>query len=833
VRVRRRMRNLMFGSQLTLSLASAGVFVAALAVGSHLAMLVLSRSFKAPPVALFGPLAISLGLIAATPVLLLCAIAGVFAPPVMGLAGWIVVAVVRFRVPASLPSALFRRTTLLLLAVAVAAGCIAYFSSGDHIYGGRDQGFYTNLAIWMADHGKTVVDFPLQLSDPTLKQGLAKGFTASGLYLDSGRIVSQFSHAYPAWLAQAHAVAGHSGMAAFNGFLAASCALLFFALARCVMRPVPALLATAFLAFSPAQIWISRITLTELLAQQAFLAMSLMIVWAVRRRCPRLAVAGGLTAASVFLVRIDGMVLLPPLFVGTALALLLENRDLPVASSIFRKIVTCALGAFALCLAYYWIDTRPYLAGFANAIEAAVVLSVAAGLIGLQIRRETADRLGPLFRSLVPRVAFVAVLLALFAWAYFVRPRHDVSLAGFRDMPALAASKLFAANALWNLGQYLSPVVLFAGAAGFSLFVLARRMPLRLISFIPVAAVWLAYAVLMVQDPRISADHPWAVRRFVPVVLPGFILFAFLLVDRIESMVRKRVPVVAMRTAIAVAMSWFFVVSTPPDLLRREFDGSREFLAELARQVPSDIPVFAHGSLMWTLPLRMAFDRPVFFVDLNTREGRRLAADIADRFPDRRCAVIHNLSFPSLSAPELVEEFTWAIDRIEVTPYPLAKTWRQGVINIRLDLLDDATALLGIRSPMLGGQRVPEVAESGFYGQEYDAAKPFRWTMGTATLAIPIEAGTTPRSLRINYASIHPNGSNVVVTVNGHRLFDRRVTAPRGAIVVEGLEAAGIGDRLDLVIESETFRPVDLGMGTDSRDLGLRISYIEIVEDAG
>lgn len=821
----------MYGSQLILPIASAGAFVGSLAVGSHLAMFVLSRSFKPPPVALFGPLAISLGLAATTPVLLVCAITGVFAPPVLGLAGWIVGAVIRFRVPVSLPSAFLRLNTLLLLAVAVAAGSVAFLYSGDHTYGGRDQGLYTNLAIWMTNHGKTTVDFPLGLSDRTLIDALGTGFNASGLYSESGRLVSQFSHAYPAWLAQAYAVAGHGGMAAFNGLLAATCALLFFALARCVMRPVSALLATAFLAFSPAQVWISRITLTELLAQQAFLAMSLLIVWAVRRRCPRLAVAAGLAGASVFLVRIDGMLVLPPLLVGTALAFLHGKRDLPVARSLFWKLGMCTIVAFTLCLAYYWTDSRPYLAAFSGVIPKVAVLLVAGCFTGLLIRPEIADRLGPALQSLRARVAFLAVLLAVFAWAYFVRPRHDVTLAEFLDMPALEASRLFRANALWNLGEYLSPVVLFAGFAGFCLFVLSRRMTVRLCSIIPVVVVWFALAVLMVQDPRISADHPWAIRRFVPVILPGFILFAFLLADRIESVVRKRMPVVAVRAAIAIAMSWFLLVSTPADMLRREFAGSREFLAELAEHVPSDIPVFAHGSLMWTLPLLMTFDRPVFFLDLNTRSGRRTAVKIAEQFPDRRCAVIHNLSFPSLSPPEQTREFSWTIDRIEATPYPLAKTWRQGVIKIRLSLVEDATALIGVRSPILGGQHVPDVTDSGFYGQEYDSAKPFRWTTGTATLSIPMEAGSTPRSLRINYASIHPNGSNVVVTVNGHRLFNQRVTAPAGTILVEGLETAGIGDRLDLVIESETFRPVDLGLGSDSRDLGIRITYIEIVDE--
>ena len=281
----------MFGAQITTSLASAGVFVAAIAIGTHLSSYALSRGLKNPPLTLLGPLAISFGFLAVTPILLLAAVLGIYSPPVFGLIGWIVTGFIRFRLPRNAGRRLREPVSLGLLLVAVSAALLAFFTAGEHLYGGRDQGFYTNIAIWMAHNGKTVVDVPLGLKDQELLRALGPGILGSGLYFDHGHIVSQFSHAYPAWLAQAFAVGGHVGIDVMNAFLAGTCVLLFFAVARSLMRSGPALIATAFLAFSPAQIWISRITLSELLAQQAFLSMSILLVWAVRLKCPRLILA--------------------------------------------------------------------------------------------------------------------------------------------------------------------------------------------------------------------------------------------------------------------------------------------------------------------------------------------------------------------------------------------------------------------------------------------------------------------------------------------------------------------------------------------------------------
>ena len=498
------------------------------------------------------------------------------------------------------------------------------------------------------------------------------------------------------------------------------------------------------------------------------------------------------------------------------------------AKNLYRRLCIISICAFVLCGVYYWVDTRPYFLALDRAIVPVVVLSAAASLFILAFRPGVASRLRPLLQSWYPRIGLVACLGVLFLWAYFIRPRLALAPGTFRSLGSHEATDTLGANSLWNLGRYLSPITLFAGFAGFSWFLLSRRTSRFRWYVIPFVIVWLEYALFYIQDPRISADHPWAIRRFVPVVLPGFILFAFFFLDRIESVIRKRFSPVLLRTAVVIAMAAFLLRATPPGMFRREYAGSREFLTDLANRLPDDVPVFAYGSYMWKMPLRMVFDKPLFFLDLNKKSGRRAAARIAERLSAGKCAILHDYSFPHVSGPEDSLDFKWTLERIQPSQYPLAHKWIKGSFRIGLDFVDDAKVLIGVNSPWLGGQKVPSVAESGFWGQEYDGTQPFRWTKATATLDIPLEDDTSPRSLRINYKGINPKGSDVVVKVNGKELFNKHVTGQSGTLVVEGLEQAGITDHMDVSIQSTPFRPVDFGMGTDDRELGIRITFIEI-----
>ena len=117
------------------------------------------------------------------------------------------------------------------------------------------------------------------------------------------------------------------------------------------------------------------------------------------------------------------------------------------------------------------------------------------------------------------------------------------------DKVPIDATRRYYENSLVWHSWYLGPLTLAAGIIGIALLtrevLRGRRGPKGLVvtAFVPVTAVYLA-------NPSIFPDQIWVMRRFLPFVIPGFILFAFVVVDRLLD-VRAAKPRVVTRARAA------------------------------------------------------------------------------------------------------------------------------------------------------------------------------------------------------------------------------------------------------------------------------------------
>lgn len=213
------------------------------------------------------------------------------------------------------------------------------------IRGGLDAGVYANTGVAIARTGSIVQydpivaeigqraaqgdEFARQIESnifgvQSAKRNIATRLRAAGFFINSGelaqgRVVPQFFHLWPVWIAIFVSMLGPTlGLVATGAFGTLGVALLGL-IGRRVGGALAGALAALFLALMTPQVWFSRMSTSEALAQ----ALTLASLWAFsyfvdattrRERIWWGAIAGG-TAGSLALTRIDFFWVVGPLLV--------------------------------------------------------------------------------------------------------------------------------------------------------------------------------------------------------------------------------------------------------------------------------------------------------------------------------------------------------------------------------------------------------------------------------------------------------------------------------------------------------------------------------------
>ena len=512
---------------------------------------------------------------------------------------------------------------MLLAGLAVAAALYLAFPA-ESIYGGRDEGVYTNHAIYLATHGRLDVPYPWPQDTHDLFAQNAVKFP--GFYPTQPTMTVQFGHLFSTWLAQAWATLGTVGLFRLNAVFAVLSAAVFYGLC-CTLLPTPyAVAATLFLAFNPMQLWLARITLSEMPTQ--------MFVWAglltsaSRRRARDAAAWAGVMLSAASFIRLDSLLFLPLLMLGHAGLRIVsaagEPADAPRPPNAWAAFYATAVPGWLLALGYFLVFSAPYVAE--KAYMGQLGSAVAAALVALAL---TAPPIAPHLRRLIvarPTLVVAGVCWFGFAlWAYWIRSAPNSAPRPIYRWPGyyIDIARDHSRDSLVNLARYLSPAVVWAAIAGWYITVcdvLRQRRPAcwmpLLVLVAGVSAVHLAYPI--------AEDHIWVERRYAPVAIPGFVLCAALgmrwLVDRLPPRWAPWAGGVA-----CVGMLGFTVVADRLFFTFAESGGYYAQIARLAAQVPRDTLVLARGQTEWITPLYVSFDRRVVPLNLDPgAKGRRV-----------------------------------------------------------------------------------------------------------------------------------------------------------------------------------------------------------------
>jgi len=440
-----------------------------------------------------------------------------------------------------------------VIAVAVAFGADQLIFHSQFIIIIRDPASYMQFGQWLARHGS------LPIPQDNAAFGFSHGLSfQSAAYYEVGRtVVPQFMAGLPMVLALGYWIGG-AGTAVLIAPILGACALLTFGgLVARLVGPRWAPLATLALALALPLQFTSRSTYSEPLAAVLFLGgLCLMIdsLAADGAAARILAAMAGLALGLTFLVRLDGASdILPVIPYCGLLVIASRPRALPM-------IVGFVVGS-----GYGLLDgvllTWPYLKQNMSSVAplAKIVLIVTAltviGAIVLQMRR--APLRIPPWLTYAVAVLPVVIMAGFLARPYFQVTRikskasFQATIAAFQlseNQPIDPSRQYYEISLHWVFWYIGIPAVVLgtAGAVVLTYRCMRRSTPAWTLPLLVFS--WAIVSTL--YRPAITPDQPWASRRLVPVVLPGFILLAVWAVRWVTDWLRVHRAGIAVRGAV-------------------------------------------------------------------------------------------------------------------------------------------------------------------------------------------------------------------------------------------------------------------------------------------
>lgn len=801
------------------ALLCAGIPVLAYVIGAH-AMSRLRCDIDAFPL-VRAALAAVVGVAVLTPVLIVAAALGEFRPSWLGAASWLLVAGAFLRWPRAPRRWHPAPAEIAVLAATALFVVVAILGRDETLGNGRDQQVYAEFAIALAQHGAPAVRYPT--SDPADRALLAADRTREAChagFLDRWRrqrltatpfvvpggtnacdgvddpIVLLHPWGWPVWLAAVWRMSGIDGIFSTNAIVFAVGAVLFLGVARLVIAPLAAVAATLVLLSLPSSLWIAGITLSEPLAMTLLLAIPLLC--AIGKR------AGDVLAAVVtlaaILVRIDAALVVPIVM----LAILPAPVAYPTALVRARSVARYQCGALAIATGFYVALFPSYLDALWTPYLAIIAASLALLVASFAMTPRAAERIRAMIAADFARKAAIAAVLALFAYAAFIRPWFAA--------PAASASGVhdFREYSLLNLAAYLSWPIVVAAVAGICCALWTGWQCRAQLRYPLVLLLALGSAVPLLAVPGVSADQPWGFRRFIPLVVPYAVLFAALALQALHAHARR--PVSRSAFAIAAIVSIASVALLPRAAARlAENDGYTAQVAAIATALPATLTVASGAVRDVATALLVAYGKPVAAASDGPGEsgddraaiGRWIAAKLA---AGRHPWLLHDATLRDAGLV-LSHQTSWTMRREFAVPQlrAPASTVAAETNVVTLSRVDGVDATFTER--MFGAERAWGSREEGFYPPETADFGTFRYTTGNAWIDVATASLRGCDALKVDlliYART-PTRRDVTITADGKVLW-------RGAV------ATGIST-LRVPLPAITARPtIRIGIVSDLVD---------------
>ncbi len=730
--------------------------------------------------------------------------------------------------------------TALIPAALVLLGLMRFFPPSEYIMGGKDPGVYMTEGIQIAQRGAIVVSDPVVASVPPFARDLFfpshqrpqhdfYGVRFMGYFIkdpSAGTVVGQFPHLFPASIAVAYGLDGLTGARrAVGAWAILGVIAVYFAGVRLVGRTAAAA-AAALLALHVIEVWFARYPNAEVVMQAllfaALLANARAHVDGDRFFAP---VAATLLGLLLFL-RFDAVLGVAGVLGGLVLGVF--NGQRPRASFVVIFLALSGLAAMYLFgpmrvymdLPIVFLSKLPWW----EYVVLGLVAAAALGILQFASRVPAA----PAIRWIPLVVTAVVWLLALYA--LFLR--HPAGKLAIHDAYALRTFTNF----------YLTLPALLAALIGFAL--VARRAWWRDPSLFVTVVV---FSCFLFYKIRIVPDHFWMARRFLPVILPGALLFAAAAALSGARGGWNRAG--AVRSLIGVAfvsmLALHYGRASRPLLDHVEYAGMIAKLEDLAGKVgDEDLLIVesrnAEGDIhVLATPLAYVYARQVLLLN-SPRPGKPAFAAFLEwaRTRYRRVLFIggggtdllsHRYGVQAIASerfgvpeydsplnayPRFVrrKDFDYGLYAF-TPPEPVDARW----FDLDVGILDDLHVLR-------------------FHAKEESEGRTIRWTRATSYVSVTV---MRPSSREVTLwmndggrSRVAPP-AEVTVSLDGQLLGSIRLTtgfAPYTLPIPPDLarRASELGDPVELKLVTSTWNPHTVLGAPDDRDLGVMVDRVAV-----
>ncbi len=546
-----------------------------------------------------------------------------------------------------------------ILVLWLVAASWLFFRPHEYIVGGADAGVYVSLGAEIAQRGGfQIVDAELARLDPGLhsvtlrplaSNPLASSYLLPGFYVTNaadGAITPQFYPLHPVWQAIAFSLSpsvieGVHAELLMSGLWMLLASLAIYLTMRAAAGRIAAVLILMALSITAVQVWFARYPTTEALTQYLLWAgLWGTVMWLGDHRPPALwAFLSGMALGSVFLVRIDMIILLPVflLLVVVLFARGWRKSDWWFVVPFFLLIVHSFVHALGLSAPYFhehigfgwsllWANWLvPVTAILAGVIFLAVVI-LFRGRFSVLRRYKQAVLLG---------LIGAVLLYAVYGW--FIRPA--ISVATLRPDSYSETLLLITDHENWlRLGWYLFPLGIWLGVLGSCLMLWRVEWKTAVL-----LAVGFISSAVYLWKVGANPHHVYVMRRYVPVVVPFFLFAAAFLIGWLIQQARKRPEAVSWQKAgllviaLVLACSWLIGLgwSARGYVSQVDHAGLVEQVAAINDDLaPGSVLIFNDQSPVglgdfWGTPLKFIFGHDVFTLrNLETLEDEQLAETI-------------------------------------------------------------------------------------------------------------------------------------------------------------------------------------------------------------
>jgi len=724
--------------------------------------------------------------------------------------------------------------------VIVLVGAWRFFPPAEYIIGGKDPGTYLNEGVQLAQRGAIVVNDRVVADVPPFARDLFFPYDERSPYPplrfmgfwitnpETGAVVGQFPHLFPAGIAIGYGLAGLSGARATVGVWAILGLLaVYFAGARLMGRAAAAA-AAMLLALHVIEVWFGRYPNAEVVMQTLLFAALLANARAHVDRDPFFAPVAGVLLGLLLFLRYDVVLGIAGLAAGLVLNAV-AHRAWP------RKSFLAAFGIVAaLAGMYLFGPMRPYmylpivfLTHFPIWEYVAIAAALALAVTTLTVASRSARLCGFVERWVPTIVIAVMWLLAIYALVL----RQPGGKLAAHDANALRTFTYW----------YLTLPALLAALIGFALVV--RRSFWRDPALIVTIAV---FACVLFYKIRIVPEHFWMTRRFLAVILPGTLLFAC---AAALSGARERIGPSLGRIVIGavfvVLLAVHYARASRPVIDHVEYAGLIPRLQTLAdtirdgdlaiveaRDANSDVHVLG-------LPLAYVYGRQVLVLNSARPDKAQLAQFTAwahTRY--RRVLFIggggtdllsHRYGVRPIASERFqVPEYASLVDAYPT--YVRRKEFEYGVYEFT-----DPSPTEGLWFDLDVGTR-DDLHVLRFNAKEESEGRTFRWTGRRSFISVTV-IHPDSRELTVwmsnggRPASVPP--ADVTVSLSGEVLGTVRVGNGFAAYSFPispalARRAAAFGDPVELALASTVWNPHDALQTVDDRDLGVMVDRVAV-----